>query len=131
MNSPDAIVVGAGQSGLAAAHALRAHGLRPVVLEAGPEPVGSWPNYYDSLTLFSPARYSALLGLPFPGDPERYPHRDEVVEYLRRYAATRGCSAERGARAWPSAAAGEDRREMRFRVADGTGSALSWCPGWW
>ena len=56
------------------------------MLEAGPEPVGSWPHYYDSLTLFSPAAYSSLPGLRFPGDPQRYPHRDEVVDYLRRYA---------------------------------------------
>ncbi|PWK89532.1 putative flavoprotein involved in K+ transport [Lentzea atacamensis] len=90
MNRHDAIVIGAGQSGLAAAHALLARGLRPLVLEAGDEPVGSWPLYYDSLTLFSPARYSALPGLPFPGDPERYPHRDEVVDYLRTYAAQLG-----------------------------------------
>ncbi|WP_037359906.1 flavin-containing monooxygenase [Amycolatopsis orientalis] len=84
---PHAIVLGGGQSGLAAAHALLTRGLRPLVLEAGPEPVGSWPHYYDSLTLFSPARYSSLPGCPFPGDPEHYPHRDEVVAYLRRYAA--------------------------------------------
>ncbi len=87
MSEHDAIVIGGGQAGLAAARALRTHGLRPVVLEAGAEPVGSWPRYYDSLTLFSPARYSSLPGLPFPGDPEHYPHRDEVVDYLRRYAA--------------------------------------------
>ncbi len=87
MTNPDAVVVGAGQSGLAAAHALVDRGVQPVVLEAGAEPVGSWPHYYDSLTLFSPARFSALPGLPFPGDPDRYPHRDEVVDYLRRYAA--------------------------------------------
>ncbi|NGY61223.1 NAD(P)/FAD-dependent oxidoreductase [Lentzea sp. NEAU-D13] len=87
MNRYDAIVIGGGQSGLAAAHALIARDLRPLVLEAGHEPVGSWPHYYDSLTLFSPARYSALPGLPFPGDPERYPHRDEVVDYLRTYAS--------------------------------------------
>jgi putative flavoprotein involved in K+ transport len=61
-----------------------------VVLEAGPEPAGSWPHYYDSLTLFSPARYSSLPGLDFPGDPGHYPHRDEVVAYLRRYAAVFG-----------------------------------------
>jgi putative flavoprotein involved in K+ transport len=82
----DAVVIGAGQSGLAAAHALRHAGLAPVVLEAGEEPVGSWPSYYDSLTLFSPARYSALPGMAFPGDPDHYPHRDEVIDYLRRYA---------------------------------------------
>jgi putative flavoprotein involved in K+ transport len=82
----DAIVIGAGQSGLAAAHALRQTGRAPVVLEAGDEPIGSWPSYYDSLALFSPARYSSLPGMPFPGDPDRYPHRDEVIDYLRRYA---------------------------------------------
>jgi putative flavoprotein involved in K+ transport len=84
----DAIVIGGGQAGLAAAHALLAHGLKPVLLEAGDEPVGSWPRYYDSLHLFSPARYSTLPGLTFPGDPGRYPHRDEVVDYLRTYAKT-------------------------------------------
>ena len=41
-------------------------GAARVVLEAGAEPVGSWPHYYDSLTLFSPARFSALPGRPFP-----------------------------------------------------------------
>jgi putative flavoprotein involved in K+ transport len=86
----DVVVVGAGQSGLAATRALRAHGISPVVLEAGPEPAGSWPHYYDSLALFSPARYSSLPGLAFPGDPDHYPHRDEVVAYLRRYAASLG-----------------------------------------
>ncbi|MCT1554794.1 NAD(P)/FAD-dependent oxidoreductase [Corynebacterium sanguinis] len=88
MSDYDALVLGGGQSGLAAAHALRREHLRTAVLEASDEPVGSWPHYYDSLTLFSPAKYSALPGLPFPGDPDRYPQRDEVVDYLRRYAKT-------------------------------------------
>lgn len=86
MTNVDALVIGGGQAGLAAAHALREVGLVPTVLESGPEPVGSWSRYYDSLTLFSPARYSELPGMTFPGDPEHYPHRDEVIEYLRRYA---------------------------------------------
>jgi putative flavoprotein involved in K+ transport len=58
----------------------------PVVLDASAGPGGSWPRYYDSLTLFSPARFSALPGMPFPGAPERYPVRDEVVAYLDTYA---------------------------------------------
>lgn len=86
MEIVDVAVIGAGQSGLAAANALRAQGLTPVVLEASDQPAGSWPRYYDSLTLFSPARYAALPGLPFGGDPDRYPHRDEVIAYLLRYA---------------------------------------------
>ena len=56
------------------------------MLEAAAEPAGSWPRYYESLELFSPARYSALPGRPMPGDPERYPTRDELAAYLRDYA---------------------------------------------
>jgi len=80
-------VIGAGQAGLATAWAANRHGVRPLVLEAADRPGGSWPHYYNSLTLFSPARFSALPGLAMPGDPERYPLRDEVVEYLRDYAS--------------------------------------------
>lgn len=81
------VVIGAGQSGLAAAHTLDTAGMPALVLEAGDRPVGSWPDYYDSLTLFSPARYSSLPGLAFPGDPEHYPTRDETIAYLEQYAA--------------------------------------------
>ncbi|WP_328828824.1 NAD(P)/FAD-dependent oxidoreductase [Streptomyces sp. NBC_00252] len=88
MEHVDVAVIGGGQSGLATAHALRRRGIEPVVLEASDRAVGSWPRYYDSLTLFSPARYSALPGMPFPGaDLDRYPHRDEVAAYLTVYAA--------------------------------------------
>lgn len=83
---PTVVIVGAGQSGLAGARAALEAGLRPVVLEAGARPAGSWPSYYDSLTLFSPARYSSLPGYPFPGDPDRYPTRNEVADYLAGYA---------------------------------------------
>lgn len=69
----DALVIGAGQSGLTAARALTNRNLNPVVLEAGPDPVGSWPHYYDNLTLFSPAQHSSLTGLDFPADPDHYP----------------------------------------------------------
>ncbi|WP_318036767.1 NAD(P)-binding domain-containing protein [Streptomyces chengmaiensis] len=87
MGHADAVVIGGGQSGLATTHALVRAGLKPAVLEASERAAGSWPRYYDSLTLFSPARFSALPGMPFGGDPDRYPHRDEVVDYLTAYAA--------------------------------------------
>jgi putative flavoprotein involved in K+ transport len=87
MEHIDVAAIGGGQSGLATAHTLLRHGLRPVVLEASDRTAGSWPRYYDSLTLFSPARYNSLPGMPFPGrDRDRYPHRDEVVAYLAAYA---------------------------------------------
>ncbi|MDK2125758.1 flavin-containing monooxygenase [Parachitinimonas caeni] len=86
MHSLDVIVIGAGQAGLAAGYHLQQAGLRFVVLEAGERPSGAWRHYYDNLKLFSPARYSALPGLAFPGDPDHYPDRDEVVTYLESYA---------------------------------------------
>ncbi|MEU3226643.1 NAD(P)/FAD-dependent oxidoreductase [Streptomyces sp. NPDC006976] len=87
MEHADLIVIGAGQSGLVTAALAPRHGFtRTLVLEAAKEPGGSWPRYYDSLTLFSPARYSSLPRIQFPGDPDRYPRRDEVVNYLRDYA---------------------------------------------
>ena len=52
---PPVIVVGGGQSGLAAARALRELRMPTVILEASDRPTGSWPRYYDSLRVFSPA----------------------------------------------------------------------------
>lgn len=122
----DAIVIGGGQSGLAAADTLRTHGLQPVVLEAGPEPVGSWPRYYDSLVLFSPARYSALPGLPFPGDPDHYPHRDEVIDYLRRYAATLQIDIRTGHRVTTvTTTNGSGEPDSRFAVHTDGGATLT------
>jgi putative flavoprotein involved in K+ transport len=83
----DSLVIGAGQAGLAAGYHLQRAGKRFAILEASDHAGGSWPHYYKSLRLFSPARFSSLPGLGFPGDPERYPARDEVIAYLRQYAA--------------------------------------------
>jgi putative flavoprotein involved in K+ transport len=61
-------------------------GRRFKILEAADAPAAAWPKRWDSLKLFTPVRYDSLPGLPFPGDPDSYPGRDEVVEYLARYA---------------------------------------------
>ena len=63
-------------------------GRRFVILERGDSIAPAWRERWDSLTLFTPRRYSALPGLPFPGDPDDYPTRDEVIAYLERYAET-------------------------------------------
>jgi putative flavoprotein involved in K+ transport len=90
MNGQRMLIVGGGQSGLAAARTARDAGWVPVVLEAGDEPTGSWASYYDSLQLFSPSEYSGFPGYAFPGQPGRYPTRDEVVDFLRGYATWLG-----------------------------------------
>lgn len=82
----DVIVIGGGQAGLASGYYLQRKGLSFQILEASGRAAGSWPKYYDSLKLFSPAKYSSLPGFRFPGNPNRYPLRDEVIDYLQEYA---------------------------------------------
>src|SRR6185437_1637586 len=98
MTFADVVIIGGGQAGLATAHAALARGWTPIVLDAGTGPGGSWPRHYDSLTLFSPARFSGLPGMPFPGDPEGYPVRDEVIAYLDAYARRLDAETHWGAR---------------------------------
>ena len=83
----DVIVVGGGQAGLGVAYHLKRQGARFLVLDAGSEVGQSWRNRWDSLRLFTPARYDALPGMPFPARPDEYPTKDMVADYLRDYAA--------------------------------------------
>ncbi|SDU30350.1 flavin-containing monooxygenase [Halopseudomonas salegens] len=82
----DVVVIGAGQAGLASGWQLQQQGLDFLILDEQNQPGGNWRHYYDSLQLFSPAAYSSLPGLAFPGKPGHYPVRDEVVHYLETYA---------------------------------------------
>lgn len=84
----DVVVIGAGQAGLAVGHTLKQAGVDFVILDAATELGVSWTNRWDSLRLFTSARFCGLPGLPFPGDPDRYPAKDEVPHYFRTYAAT-------------------------------------------
>ena len=87
-SSYEVVVVGAGQAGLAMGHFLHRQGRDFVIRERAGQISPAWRERWDSLTLFTPRRYSSLPGLPFPGDPDGYPTRDEVIAYLERYAST-------------------------------------------
>jgi len=82
----EVVVVGGGQAGLALGYHLRQHGRDFTILEAAETPAAAWSERWDSLRLFTPGRRNGLPGRPFPGDPDRYPGRDEVVTYLTDYA---------------------------------------------
>lgn len=82
----EVIVVGGGQAGLAIGYFLARQGSDFTILEAASEPAAAWRARWDSLQLFTPVRYSSLPGLPFPGDPDAYPSRDDVASYLTEYA---------------------------------------------
>ena len=84
----DVVVIGAGQAGLAIGSFLARKGRRFVILEAADAVGAGWRSRWDSLVLFTPRRYDALPGLAFPGDPDGYPTRDDVIAYLDLYAAT-------------------------------------------
>ncbi|WP_406437064.1 NAD(P)/FAD-dependent oxidoreductase [Streptomyces sp. NBC_00631] len=79
-------VIGAGPGGLAAAYALRARGIRAVVLEKSDDVGSSWRRHYDRLHLHTTRRLSALPGLPMPRRFGRWVSRDDVVRYLEKYA---------------------------------------------
>ncbi|MDP9069195.1 MAG: NAD(P)/FAD-dependent oxidoreductase [Actinomycetota bacterium] len=85
-NQYEVLVVGAGQSGLAIGYHLKRLGIDFVLLDAAPDIGHVWRHRWDSLRLFTSARYSSLPGSPFLGDPDRYPTKDEVADYLRDYA---------------------------------------------
>jgi putative flavoprotein involved in K+ transport len=82
----ETVVIGGGQAGLAAGFHLQKAGRDFVVLDAGSRVGESWRSRWDSLRLFTPARYDGLPGMAFPGSASRYPTKDEMADYLESYA---------------------------------------------
>jgi putative flavoprotein involved in K+ transport len=94
----EVVVVGGSQAGLAVGYFLAQQGLDFTILEAAGEPAATWRERWESLHLFTSARYDALPGLAFPGDPDRYPSKDEVADYLNDYARRFDLPIELGSR---------------------------------
>jgi putative flavoprotein involved in K+ transport len=86
VESYDTIVVGGGQAGLAAGYHLAQKDIDFLILDGNDRVGDSWRNRWDSLRLFTPAKYSGLPGLPFPGSPLDLPDKGQVGDYLERYA---------------------------------------------
>jgi putative flavoprotein involved in K+ transport len=82
----EVLVIGAGQAGLAMGRELARQGREFLILDGARTLGQAWRDRWDSLVLFTPVGHSALPGLPFPGDPRRYPTRLEVADYLDAYA---------------------------------------------
>lgn len=81
------VVVGAGQAGLSVGYHLARRRLPFAILEANDRVGDTWRQRWDSLRLFTPACYDGLDGLPFPGRGDRFPTKDEMADYLERYAS--------------------------------------------
>ncbi|WP_342572162.1 NAD(P)/FAD-dependent oxidoreductase [Paenibacillus sp. FSL R5-0749] len=82
----DALVIGAGQAGLAAGYYLQRSGLTFVIVDAASSVGESWRKRYDSLRLFTPRMYDGLPGMPLGGNENDLPSKDEIADYFESYA---------------------------------------------
>jgi putative flavoprotein involved in K+ transport len=82
----DAVVIGGGQSGLVMGYHLMRQGRRFEILDEQQRIGDAWRKRWDSLRLFTPARYNGLPGMRFPGDGLAFPTKDEFADYLEAYA---------------------------------------------
>jgi len=88
MNSQhvETLIIGAGQAGLTTGYHLRRRG-HPFLIVDGNQRIGdNWRQHWDTLRLYTPAKYDGLPGLPFPAARWHFPDKDEVGDYLERYA---------------------------------------------
>jgi putative flavoprotein involved in K+ transport len=92
----ETMVIGGSQAGLAVGYHLRRRGLPFVIVDENKRVGDAWRNRWDSLRLFTPARYSGLPGLPFPGRASAYPTKDETANYLETYAREFGLPVRTG-----------------------------------
>jgi putative flavoprotein involved in K+ transport len=83
----ETVVIGGGQAGLSVGHHLARRGRRFLILDANQRVGDAWRRRWDSLRLFTPARYDALAALPFPAPAHSFPTKDQVADYLEAYAA--------------------------------------------
>src|ERR671910_406457 len=83
----DTVIIGGGQAGLATGYHLAKRGLPFVILDANERIGDAWRKRWDSLRLFTPARYDGLAGWRFPAPAFSFPTKDEMADYLEAYAA--------------------------------------------
>ncbi len=82
----ETLVIGGGQAGLAVGYYLAKRTADFLIVDAHPRIGDSWRSRWDSLRLFTPARYDALPGMPFTGSPDAFPTKDQMADYLEAYA---------------------------------------------
>lgn len=79
-------VIGAGQAGLSVGYFLKKNNIPFIILDVNERVGDIWRKRWDSLRLFTPAKFSSLAGMPFPSDPNYFPRKDEMADYLESYA---------------------------------------------
>jgi len=90
------IIIGGGQAGLSVGYYLKKYGVPFRILDANARVGDAWRNRWDSLRLFTTARYTGLPGFPFPAHPASFPTKDQMADYLESYAKRFGLPVENG-----------------------------------
>ena len=80
------VVIGAGQAGLSVGYCLAQAGISFVILDANERIGDQWRRRWDSLRLFTPAKYDGLIGMPFPAPKYSFPSKDAMGDFLEAYA---------------------------------------------
>ncbi len=93
-----AVVIGGGQAGLSVGYHLQRLGVPFVILDAEERIGGAWRSRWDSLRLFTPARYDGLDGKPFPAPEHSFPTKNDMADYLEEYATDLGLPVRSGQR---------------------------------
>ena len=83
----ETVIIGGGQAGLSVARHLAQQNRSSVILDANERIGDSWRTRWDSLRVFTPAKYNGLPGMRFPAPSLSFPTKDEVGDYLCAYAA--------------------------------------------
>jgi putative flavoprotein involved in K+ transport len=96
--SVDTAVIGGGQAGLAVGFCLAEQGRDFLIVDANERTGDSWRHRWDSLRLFTPASFDGLPGMPYPGPGPYFPTKDEMADYLERYAASATLPIRHGVR---------------------------------
>ncbi|HCT79036.1 MAG TPA: portal protein, partial [Micromonosporaceae bacterium] len=82
----ETVIIGAGQAGLSTGYHLTRQGRQFVILDAHRRVGDNWRRHWESMRLYSPARYDGLPGMPFPASAWSYPTKDDVADFLEEYA---------------------------------------------
>src|SRR5688572_12591386 len=85
-DTKDTVIIGGGQAGLTLGYFLSRQQRDFVILDASDRVGDGWRKRWDSLRLFTPAKFNGLVGMSFPGDRLAFPTKDEQADFLESYA---------------------------------------------
>ncbi|MFD5050036.1 flavin-containing monooxygenase [Streptomyces tendae] len=115
----EAVVVGAGQAGVAMSEHLSAHGIPHVVLERHRIAERWRSERWDSLVANGPAWHDRFPGMEFPGvDPDAFASKEQVADYFVAYAEKMGAPVRTGVEV-TSVRRREGRSGFEVRTSEG------------